>query len=145
MRISRKEVLSVVKEIDKNRLNNFGVYCIRNLSNDKIYIGSTCREEYYSVKGFSIRFREHLKDLCNGKHCCKKLQRAFNKSKDINIWQFEILEICDKSIVREREQYYLNKLLHAYEYVLDKKDRRFVLNGYNSTPLVKYGNHVSVS
>lgn len=48
-----------------------GIYCIRNLVNNKRYIGSSVN--------LKNRRREHFKDLRLNKHHCVALQRAFNK------------------------------------------------------------------
>lgn len=85
-------------EISKNP----GIYKIINLINNKIYIGST-KNLYYRW------FYGHLKMMRKNKHANKHLQSSFNKYGESN-FQFEIIEelINDRTILLEREQYYLD-------------------------------------
>ena len=97
---------------------NSGIYIIRNLVTNKVYVGST--------KHFDKRWNlEHLKDLRLNKHYNCKLQRSFNKHGEEN-FSFEIIEEleydannpeCRKCFV-ETENYYME--------LLDSKK-----NGYN--------------
>lgn len=76
-----------------------GVYKITNIVNNKVYIGST-------TKPFIYRYRDHLEDLINNKHCNKYLQHSFNKH-GVNNFKFEIKEICIKEECRTREKYWI--------------------------------------
>lgn len=76
-----------------------GIYQIRNLVNNKIYIGSATL--------FGVRKSNHFNDLRKGKHANSYFQNAWNKYEEIN-FVFELLEICDKQFLIEREQYYLD-------------------------------------
>tara|TARA_R110002020_G_scaffold41921_12_gene123250 strand:- start:5789 stop:6598 length:810 start_codon:yes stop_codon:yes gene_type:complete len=62
-----------------------GIYVIRNLTNNKIYVGST--------KNFEERWKQHQQHLMAQKHCNIILQRAFNKRGKDN-FIFEIIEEC---------------------------------------------------
>lgn len=75
-----------------------GIYEIRNLINNKHYIGSSI--------DFQVRSREHINKLKTNKHDNPKLQNAFNKHGDI--FEITILEECDKDVVLLREQYYID-------------------------------------
>ncbi len=113
-----------------------GVYKITNILTNKIYIGSARREhgKKISENGFYRRISEHINKLCKNKHSSIHLQRSWNKT-DIKNWKIEILEICPAEECIKREQYYLNTLLYAQEYICSKgKDRRFVKLGYNMSP-----------
>jgi len=102
-----------------------GVYQIRNIINNYLYIGSTVC--------FFDRCYGHFKDLSYGHHQ-QKLQNAYNKYGEEN-FEFEILEIVeDKESLREREQYYLDTLLSAQEFIR-KEDKRFEEVGYNIDPI----------
>lgn len=87
----------------KNKMNKIGVYQIKNLVNNKIYIGST-------TQSFIKRLSVHLNHLYKGTHHSIILQRAWDKYGEEN-FEFSILELCkNNSIVLEREQYWLDKL-----------------------------------
>jgi predicted GIY-YIG superfamily endonuclease len=78
-----------------------GIYKILNTNTNKIYIGSS--------NDIERRFKEHLYLLKNNKHHSTKLQRSYNKTKDKNVFKFEIIEeVQDESKLKEREQYYID-------------------------------------
>jgi group I intron endonuclease len=79
-----------------------GIYKITNTENGKIYIGSA-----YNL---SNRMATHKYSLRNKKHKNPHLQLAWNKYGE-DKFTFEVLEIVqDKSLVLEREQYYIDLL-----------------------------------
>ena len=84
-----------------------GIYQIRNLINDKIYIGSAVniRQRWYV----------HITRLRYNKHHSPHLQSAWNKYGEEN-FEFSILEECEpiKETLLEREQYYLDILHPEY-------------------------------
>ena len=63
-----------------------GIYCIKNILNNKKYIGSTLN--------FRIRLRSHFYELRNNKHHNKHLQNAFNKY-GLKFFSFCVLEECE--------------------------------------------------
>jgi len=78
------------------------IYQIRNILNNKIYIGSSVL--------FEKRKINHLNCLRKNKHVNIILQNSWNKYGEEN-FIFEILEeVFDKNILIEREQSYLDKL-----------------------------------
>ncbi len=81
-------------------LEKTGVYKILNIVNGKYYIGSTKQK-------FRIRINHHLQALKNNNHKNSHLQRAWNKYGE-NSFEFYIVEICNKDIVYQREQWYLD-------------------------------------
>lgn len=87
-----------------------GVYQIFNPYNNKRYIGSSINVEK--------RFKQHKSSLRGNRHHNKHLQNAWNKYKDILI--FEPLEYCEPEYLLELEQYYID--------FYNSADRRF---GYN--------------
>lgn len=91
----------------KSHINNklTGIYKITNMVNEKVYIGSSIN--------FNKRHNEHFNMLKNKTHHSSKLQNAFNKY-GLNNFKFEILELCDKDMLLEREQFWLNEL-NAYK------------------------------
>jgi hypothetical protein len=79
-----------------------GIYEILNTKNNKSYIGSS--------KNIDKRWKEHKKMLKDNKHHSIKLQRSYNKVKDKNVFEYNIIEIVeDDSILHKREQYYIDK------------------------------------
>lgn len=83
-----------------------GVYAIRNITNDDIYIGST-------AIGFGERFCEH-KSLLNRKvHNNPILQAAWNKYGQDSFF-FGIVEVCEKHETLIREQFFLDSLNPKY-------------------------------
>ena len=88
------------------KINKKVIYKIRNLNNDKIYVGSTVN--------YSARRQEHFRDLVINKHHSCALQRAFNKyGKDSFV--FEIIEYVDeKNLLIQREQFYIDTLSPEY-------------------------------
>lgn len=77
-----------------------GIYKITNLTNNKVYIGST--------KNIEHRFHEHLSKLKGGYHINKHLQAAFDKYGESN-FKFELLREASEGILRRAEQFYINK------------------------------------
>ena len=98
------------------------VYIIKNIINEKVYIGSSITP----VKRFNV----HKFELRNNKHGNKHLQRAWNKYGESN-FIFGIVEYINfikniegmKKLLEEREQYY------ADQYPKSRK--------YNIRPIVK--------
>lgn len=83
---------------------NSGIYQIRNLVDNKVYVGS--------AKNFKRRWSRHQKDFrSDNGHWNIKLKRAANKHGLENM-VFEILEKVpyEKEIIIERENYYINNL-----------------------------------
>ena len=82
------------------------IYKITNKITDDVYIGSTCY--------FRMRKNSHLFDLRHQKHGNRNLQMAFNAYGEYS-FVFSIVELLtDRSIIIEREQFYLDTLKPAY-------------------------------
>lgn len=77
------------------------IYQIKNLKNNKIYIGSS--------KNYEKRKYQHKYELNNEIHKNTHLQNAWKKYGE-DAFEFSILEECEDLKQFEREQYYLNKL-----------------------------------
>lgn len=86
-------------------MSDSGIYKIRNIANSHSYIGSAVN--------FKNRWRTHLHHLRSKKHHSPYLQRAWDKYGEQH-FVFEILECCDKSLLIEREQFYLDSLNPEY-------------------------------
>jgi hypothetical protein len=102
--------MKFIFNINKEESSKFGIYQIRNLENNKIYIGST--------KNFLNRYKQHLKRLEKNTHVNKKLQYSYNK---YDSFSFEIVEICDNlDVIFDRELYYINKAVCEENVELNK-------------------------
>lgn len=78
-----------------------GIYQIRNVINNKIYIGST--------NNFEKRFKTHFRNLNKQIHPNKYLQSAVNKY-GLDNFKFEIVEELEDCLkLLEREQFYIDK------------------------------------
>lgn len=91
-----------------------GIYQIRNLVNDKIYIGST--------ENLFIRKNNHFYTLKNLIHRNNKLQNSYNKYGEQN-FVFEVIEFIENK----------DKLLEIEQFWLDKFN--VVSEGYNIQPI----------
>jgi group I intron endonuclease len=94
------------------------IYCIRNLVNDKIYIGQT-------VKSLKERFNQHIYD---SKRLNYPIYRAFKKY-NIENFIIECIEHKDMDDKKELKQW-LNVTEIAYIELFDTTNRN---NGYNLT------------
>jgi group I intron endonuclease len=92
-----------------------GIYGIKNIVNNKIYVGSALN--------IKKRWYEHKYKLKYNKHANKHLNDACNKY-GINNFEFIIIERVEPSKLIEREQYYINY------YNATNRD-----NGYNLLPI----------
>lgn len=77
------------------------IYCIRNIINNKVYIGQTTN--------FRKRLIYHRHSLQKNKHCSLYLQRAFNKY-GINSFKVEILEKSNTENLFNKEVYWIEKM-----------------------------------
>lgn len=85
-----------------------GIYCIKNLINEKRYIGQS--------GNILKRWNSHISDLKNGSHRNRLLQSDFDKV-GIEGFSFTVLEeLEDRININEREQYWINKLKTFEEY-----------------------------
>jgi group I intron endonuclease len=93
----------------KNKHNNqemqqCGIYTIKNMINNKVYVGST-------RTNFKKRLYQHLLDLEKEKHCNKHLQNSYFKYGKDN-FQFEIQEIIESDMLISyflaKEQFYID-------------------------------------
>lgn len=102
-----------------------GIYCFTNIENGKIYVGS--------AKNLRKRYGQHLSCLRLNKHHSKHFQNAWNKYGE-DKFKYDIIEFVDDiSTLLIREQYYLDTLLFAQEYIR-KESNKFLELGYNINP-----------
>lgn len=85
-----------------------GIYCIKNLTNGKRYIGQS--------GDILKRWKSHIRDLKNNSHNNRLLQLDFCEY-GIEGFSFSILEEMEDRIkLNEREQYWINKFKTFNEY-----------------------------
>lgn len=96
---------------------NSGIYKIINTVNNKVYIGSSSR--------LHQRFIKHKNDLDGNRHINKHLQSSYNKY-GRSSFIFEIIEVCNKSLFLEKEQFYC-----------DLYDSNCKTKGYNKRLIVE--------
>jgi group I intron endonuclease len=97
----RNILYKIIREEDKHLLNQKGVYQIKNLENNKVYIGST------SIK-FSNRLTSHIRGLVKNRHHSIHLQNSFNKERKFEKFEVSILEICSTDQCLEVEQKWID-------------------------------------
>lgn len=92
----------------KDHANKGGVYQIKNLLNNKVYVGS--------AKCFKVRASQHQTQLTKQKHRNQYLQNAWNKDGSQN-FLFEVLEVVegDKLARTTREQHYIDQYHNNWE------------------------------
>jgi len=95
------------------RICTAGIYLIRNIITNKIYIGSAINI-YNRI--FGTTTSSHINSLRKKNHSNCKLQRAWDKYGEVN-FEFEVLEFCKKENLLVREQYYFDTLLFAKDFV----------------------------
>lgn len=82
-----------------------GIYMIKNIVNDKIYIGSSVDIPH--------RISSHKSYLKRGKHANKILQRSWNKYGGDN-FKFEQIAKCPSEYLIKLEQWFMDSLKPAY-------------------------------
>lgn len=82
-----------------------GIYKIVNTINNNIYIGSAIN--------FKVRWNNHKNKLNKNCHVNLHLQNAWNKY-GYQKFKFEVIEECEKNILIQREQYWLDTLKPEY-------------------------------
>lgn len=109
------------------KIDGGGIYKITNITNNKIYIGST--------KNFKNRWKSHVNLLKNKKHFNRHLQLSWNKYGERN-FKFLIIkkmkDVSEEKLLAE-EQKYINLL------------NPFGLNGYNIKEEAQCGGSTSLT
>ena len=78
-------------------MDKCGVYQIRNIINNQIYIGSS--------KNIQKRWKQHIKALCENKHDNIFLQNDWNNYGE-DCFEFTILEFCEEDTQYKLEPEY---------------------------------------
>lgn len=92
-----------------------GIYEIVNKINGHRYIGSAV-----SIR---VRWGTHLCVLRSNNHHSKYLQNAWNKYGEDN-FDFNVIEICDKDSLLNREQYYMDIVKPEYNIRTEARSHR---------------------
>lgn len=130
----------IYNEYIKNKAETIsGIYSITNISNNTVYIG-----ESFNIYS---RWKEHVKDLSNNKHCNYLLQKDFLNAPDN--FKYEIIQIykTDNAMVTKchllmLEHKYIKKYeknnvkLYNLEYTLEKllNNDRTVFQSFGFSP-----------
>jgi hypothetical protein len=110
--MAKNNILHKLHNHTKEELFSTGVYTITSKVNGKMYVGSVSYIGNKYIKshyGFYGRWNLHLNHLKRGVHHSIYLQRHVNKY-GIEDLKFEILDICDPSICKGIEIYWINTL-----------------------------------
>lgn len=100
-----------------------GVYIIINTIDKMVYVGSTDNFRRRRVAHFNLKTQHnnHLRDAI--------------RKYGVQNFKWDILECCIPEKCVEREQYYLDKMLFAQEYIKSNgQDNRFIKLSYNQDP-----------
>ena len=126
-------------------MRNTGIYKISNNTNSKIYIGSSIN--------INRRWNSHKNALLKNKHKNILLQNHVNKYGIENI-VFEIIEICSKDNLINREQFYIDLLKPifnickiagntlGYRYSIEQKDKLSLSQAYKVYQYTLEGNYL---
>lgn len=101
--------MKIPRILFKNKLPQAGVYCIENIKNGKLYIGSS--------KNMYQRLHVHRIYLNNNTHQNQKLQNSWNKHTE-NEFICYCLELCSEWELTKREQYCINLFKPWYNITL---------------------------
>ncbi len=112
-----------------------GIYQITNTSNGKFYIGSS--------QDIRERWRLHFWTLRDGSSHCRYLQSAWTKY-GASSFVFEVLELCPKTSLLEREQFYIDSLAPAYNMCLTAGIRNGPLREKTKQKMRKPKSHQAV-
>lgn len=91
-----------------------GIYMIKNLSNNKVYVGQSVN--------INKRWNDHKSKLANNKHENLHLQGSYNKYGE-DCFEFSIICECAEKDLNEKEKFYINKYrsyMPEYGYNLTK-------------------------
>lgn len=81
-----------------------GIYQIKCLENNKVYIGCS--------KNIEHRWKQHKNSLKNNNHKNTHLQRSWDKYGE-GVFIFSIIEECELDQLIEREQFYLDQIFEG--------------------------------
>ena len=116
--------------------HNFIIYAILIKNIDGVYIGAS--------GNFNYRCSQHLRDLSNGRHSCKKLQEAFLKANCIleNV-QFKEIEQVIVEYLDDLEDVCKKEISWQNE-IIEERGREYLYNNtvYSGISHFKQGKHI---
>lgn len=80
-------------------MSNCGIYYIKNVATNQLYIGQS--------KRLKERKQKHFYELRNNKHQNTHMQNSFNKYGEKN-FEYEVIQYCDETQLDELEIAYMN-------------------------------------
>jgi hypothetical protein len=96
-------------KIDTQLKTLIGIYCLQNTLTGKRYIGSSTNIYQRGLK--------HRAQLRGNSHPNKKLQNSYNKHNEKD-FIFYVVELCNKEILIQKEQYYIDTFNPEYNLIL---------------------------
>ncbi len=120
-------IFTIITKLKSRNMSKYaGCYRIKNITTNEVYIGET-------IDSFR-RFTQHVSDLYNNTHHCKKLQDAFNETRNFANFIFEplfVIEINpDISIKEIKEEVLYLEAAYYLIYKFKKIDLYNTLNPY---------------
>lgn len=104
-----------------------GVYVIRNLKNNRLYVGSSVN--------LKSRKAQHFTHLRNNKHSNSFLQNDWNLSGGEEWFLFEVLELTTIENLRDVEQIYINQYFDNRQNCYNlRKDATVHTTNFSNTP-----------
>lgn len=104
-----KELTQKFLKVEPKKIGIYGIY---NISSEKIYIGQS--------RNIYKRINSHKSDLTRNKHINKHLQAAWNLYGELNFIS-GIIELCDISLLAEREKYWIDSIEKNDKYNMQEK------------------------
>lgn len=92
--------IQMILKINKDETNLTGIYQIKNIINEKVYVGSTRASFKKRAHGHSYLLNKNI-------HHSQHLQKSFNEYGTDN-FEFSVLEVCSSINIEEKEQYWIN-------------------------------------
>lgn len=135
--------MKTILELNEHMFINSHIYIIRNIKNNKVYIGQAVshrlNKNKYRIFGFEGRFKDHISEALNNskKNQCTYLNNAIRKYGKEN-FTVDIVEICDRSESDNKEILYISMYNSLYPngYNLTKGGKNFIINNIDDNEIL---------